>query len=269
MYTKVNNWLPLVRRRLHIAQSAQGKHYRTGMTLPELFRKFPDDKTAEKWFEECRWPDGVRCPFCEGKNVHGAKHPSMPYRCKDCRKYFSVKHGTLMHGSNVGYQKWALAIYILTTQIKGTSSMKLHRDIGVTQKTAWHMGHRIRETWAKGTHPFPGPMEVDETYIGGKEKNRHEGKKKKLGRGTVGKSIVAGVKDRDSGLVSAKVVTNTKKKSLHGFIPDHADFMATVYTDSHSAYQGMPFEHESVKHGVKEYVRNQAHVNGMESFWSI
>ena len=194
MYTKVNNRETLVTRRMQMAENAPGKHYRKGMTLQELFQKFPNDEAAREWFEQSRWPDGIRCAFCDGENVHDAKHPTMPYRCKDCRKYFSVKHGTVMHSSNVGYQKWALTIYILTTQIKGTSSMKLHRDIGVTQKTAWHMSHRIRETWAKGTGPLAGPLEVDEAYFGGTEANRHKNKRKNTGRGTAGKTSVVGVK---------------------------------------------------------------------------
>ena len=130
------------------------------------------------------------------------------------------------------------------------------------------MAHRIRETWATGDPSFAGPMEVDETYIDGKEKNRHADKKRNAGRGTVGKSIVAGAKDLDSGQISVQVVPNTKKVALHGFVHDYADPNATVYTDDLKWYQGMPFEHESVKHSVSEFVRDQAHVNGLESFWA-
>ena len=134
---------------------------------------FPDDRTSEQWFTEQRWPDGAACPQCGSVNVH--ERPTrkpQPYRCRDCRKDFSVRTGTLMHGSNLGFQKWAIAIYLVTTNLKGVSSMKLHRDLKVTQKTAWYLAHRIRETWEDNALPFAGPVEVDETYIGGKAANR-------------------------------------------------------------------------------------------------
>ena len=135
------------------------------MSLPELFAKFPDDDTAEAWFVEQRWPDGVHCVFCGSENVaERASRKPQPYRCRSCRRNFSVKTGSLMHASKLGCRVWVLAIYLMSTSVKGVSNLKLHRDLGVTQKTAWYLAHRIRAAWEN--HPSRSPVRSRPTRPG-------------------------------------------------------------------------------------------------------
>ena len=195
-----------------MGKKAPGKFHRKGISLVKILRMFPDNDAAEKWFAETRWPEGPHCPYCGSVNVQsGAKHKTMPYRCREkgCRKKFSVRTNTVMADSNLPYQTWAVGIYLSLTSLKSISSMKLHRDLKITQKSAWHLAHRLREAFGGGGKPFQGPAEADETYFGGKRRNMPKSKRKALkGRGTVGKSIVAGVKDRETNEVRAQVVAS-------------------------------------------------------------
>ena len=166
---------------------------------------FPTEEAATEWFESIVWPDGRHCPKCGSVRTREASHAKMPYWCTDCRSYFSVKTGTAMQRSKVPLRKWAIAIYLCLTSLKSVSSMKLQRDIGVSQPTAWFMLHRIRESWAEDNDDqFDGPVEVDETDFGGERRNMSIKKRKAMNksRGPVGKTAVVGVKDRDSNEVS-------------------------------------------------------------------
>ena len=170
-----------------------------------------------------------------------------------------------MRSSKLNYRTWALAIYLLTTNLKGVSSMKLHRDLGVTQKTAWHLAHRIREAWGpREREAFGTAVEVDETYVGGKKRPGTS-----TWRGTVGKAIVAGVKERESGRVHARVVPNIKRSTLHDFVREAVDVEAPVFTDELASYRGIPNPHETVNHSARQYVEGMASTKGIESFWSI
>ena len=256
-----------------MAHKAPGKAHREGLALTALMDVFPDDAAATRWFESVVWPTGRCCGHCGSTRTCSASHQFMPYWCSDCRSYFSVRTGTAIERSKIPLRKWAIAIYLEMTSLKGVSSMKLHRDLGISQKSAWFMLHRIRETWASPPNgSFSGPVEVDETYVGGKRKNMSNAKRRELadaGRGPVTMTAVVGAKDRATKHVRARAVVHTDKATLQGFVVKHATPGATVYSDESAAYVGLPFPHEAVKHSVAEYVRGQAHTNGIESFWSM
>ena len=252
-------------------KSAPGKSYRKGISLKAALQSFGDDAKAEAWFIERRWPEGIQCVYCESKRISDKKsnRKTPQHHCKDCGKDFTVKTGTIMQDSKLSLSEWALAFYLYTTSLKGVSSMKLHRDLEIRQPSAWYLAHRIREAYNDESAKFAGPVEADETYIGGKEGNKHADKKLHAGRGTVGKTAVAGIKDRASGKVKAQVVESTDARTLQGFVHDSTEKDAPVFTDEALAYAGLRRPHLTVRHSVGEYVRDMAHTNGIESHWAM
>ncbi|MDE2674466.1 MAG: IS1595 family transposase [Paracoccaceae bacterium] len=249
---------------------APGKSYRKGISIFELSEMFPTEESAVKWFEEMLWPNGRKCGHCGSEETSLAKHEKMPYWCKSCRSFFSVRTGTVLANSRLPLRKWVFALYLFTTNLKGVSSMRLHRELGITQKTAWFMLHRLRESWKVSglDEKLKGPVEVDETYMGGKESGKHKSKKLNKGRGPVGKTAVIGIKDRDTNMVVAKVVADVKKPTLQGYIHENVNPEADKFTDNNTAYSGLE-KRQSVNHSIGEYVRGKVHTNGIESFWAM
>ncbi|MDE0149114.1 MAG: IS1595 family transposase [Rhodospirillaceae bacterium] len=254
--------------------TAPGKSHRKGLTVKELMQMFPTEDAARLWFEKHMWPNGPVCPHC-GSTEHreNPASESRPYRCKNCGRHFSVRVGTILERSKVSLQDWAIAIYMHLTSLKGVSSMKLHRDLGVTQKTAWFMLQRIRKAFDNDDEPpFGGPAEADETWFGGLRKNMSKDKRKGLsGRGAVGKDAVVGVKDRATGRVAARHVRHADTPHVAGFVAERVKLGAKLYTDEARAYRPLAawYNHEAVNHSVGEYVRGMAHTNGIESFWAM
>ncbi len=249
-------------------------------SLVEAIKYFADPDVALRVFASFRWPDGqATCPACESKNAAFLKTRRL-WKCRDCQRQFSAKVNTVFEDSPIPLSKWLPALWMAVNSKNGISSCELARTLGVTQKTAWFMLHRIRlamqATGYLSRAPFSGQVEVDETFIGGKARNMHKERRARVitGRGSKGKSPVMGLLERHGprkhSQVRTLVVANVRRSELHGRVTQHVAAGSTVYTDALKSYDRLAaeYEHKVIDH-AECYAKGNVHTNGLENFWSL
>ena len=245
---------------------------RSTISIFELFERFPDQESARVYLEKRRWNGSIACPHCgcfERITTRRGKRLGY-YRCRDCSQEFTVRTGTIFERSHVPLHKWIYTMYIVVTARKGISSLQLSKEIGVRQATAWFMLGRLREACGDDIGKLSGIIEVDEAFVGGKERNKHAHKRLNAGRGAVGKQAVLGLRER-GGKSVAVPIDSTNQETLHSEISKRVEPGSVVYTDEHRGYEGLQGYHRgTVSHSTHEYVGpGDISVNGVESMWAV
>ena len=246
------------------------------ISIVELLEMFSTEEKAVEWFENLRWGGEPVCPHCGCfEKISVVKSKKYTYWCMDCRQHFTVRVGTVMESSKIPLRKWLVSIYYVLTARKGISSLQLSKEIGITQKSAWFMLHRIREACKQGDWKLTEQVEVDETYLGGLDKNRKHSKKQKPGSGSKkDKTAIIGMRERE-GRVKAMVIEDGKGETLKKVVRENIVPGTTLYTDENRGYvhlgdkYGGEYKHERVRHSAKEFVNGMAHTNGIESVWAV
>lgn len=241
--------------------------------LIQMMAAFPDEQTAIDHFTAIRWKQGAFCPPCGSSRLIHHFSDRRTHKCGDCRKRFSIKVGTIFEDSKIELRKWFMAIWLITAHKKGIASTQLATDIGVTQKTAWFMTHRLRHAIKTRSfnRPLEGEVEADETFMGGKEKNKHEWQRTGGKQGGAGKTAVLCLLERE-GELRTGTTPNLSARNVQSVIRENVAPGAALMTDEHGAFVGLSdtYFHHRVNHSAGEYVRDYClHTNGIESVWAL